>query len=173
VARVTRTARTVVLAAIALGVALAAVVVALQSPAARSHRHWRQAEAFLQAKRYAEAVIALQNIVQTDPSSAQAYLQLGRAYLPLHKYHEAFQAFSQAATLNPDLLEAQFKVGQFLLLAGKFDQARDKAQVIVSKEPAHIAGSLLLARSYVGGGGRIGPCGRELASTDPAAPGPG
>jgi len=142
-------ARRVALAAIAAGVVFSIVVgvVALR-PAARTQRHWRQAEALLKGERYAEAVIALQNIVQDDPNSAQAYLKLGRAYLSIRNYRQAFPAFSRAAMLDPDLLEAQLRTGQLLLMSGKFDEARDKAQLIISKAPSTTEGSPVFAPSY-------------------------
>jgi tetratricopeptide (TPR) repeat protein len=148
---VNRSRRMIVLTAIAAGVVLAIAmgIVALRSPAARAHRHWRQANAFLKAERYADAIIVLQNIVRADPRSAQAYLQLGRAYLRLHHYRQAFQAFSHAVTRDPDLQEAQLWIGRFQLLSGKFNEARDKAQLILRKEPPNTQGSSVWAQSYL------------------------
>lgn len=146
----TRRVWTVVLAATAVGMVLAvAVAVIALRPAARTQRHWRQAEAFLKGGQFTEAAIVLQNIVRDDPRSARAYLKLGHAYLSLHNYRQAFQAYSRAAMLDPELLEAQLRTGQLLLMSRKFDEARAKAQLIISKAPAAPEGSPLFAPSYL------------------------
>jgi len=142
--------RTALLGVIAV-VAVASTVVgvwAVRSPEARKQRYWHQAEVYLKAGKYPEAVIALENVARVDPLSSQAFLKLGGAYLSLPDPRKALSAFSRATQLNPDLVEAQFHAAELLLVRGRVDEAKARAQFVVQKDPANRQAWLLLAQSY-------------------------
>ncbi len=147
-----RSKRAMLLAGLALvGVAAMSIGAwALLSPQAREQRNWHRFQAYSRAGKYPEAVIALQNILQVNPRSAQAYLQLGRAYLLLRDPRRAVSAFSQATALDPSLLDAQVALGDLLYIGGRVDLAYARAQLVVRKEPSNRQALVLLAQSAAG-----------------------
>lgn len=130
--------------------AVLAGAVAFRSPQARKQRYWYRAEAFLKAGKRPQAAVLLEEVVQIDPRSSRAYLELGRTYLGLERPRQALRAFSKAVELDPTLMEAQLAIGRLLLSAGSFAQARDKAQLVVQANPTNYQGQLQLAESYAG-----------------------
>ena len=90
---------------------------------------------------------------QLDPEDAQAHYQLGLASLKQGKpqnLQEAFRAFAQAVQLDPGNIDAQLKLGEFYLLAREFDQAQDKAELVLKHDPDQIEAHLLLSKAYAG-----------------------
>ena len=63
----------------------------------------------------------------------------------------AFGAFGKAVELKPELLPAQLELGKLLLMSGAPDQAMEKADIVLGKEPANpealmLKGSVLLVK---------------------------
>ena len=149
------------------GLALLVLVTAvgaweLRSPQAREQRNWRRYQADVKARRYPEAVIALQNILQIDPRSAQAYFDLGTAYLVLGDLPRASAALTQTTVLDPSRLDAQLQLGELLYVAGRFEDAHAKADLVLGKAPANRDAWLLRARSA----GRLGHWGEAIATLE-------
>src|ERR1700733_15235672 len=96
------------------------------------------------------AIIEYRNAVQEDPRFAEAYRKLSAAYLKRGDGAKALQAATTAADLIPDVPEAQIEAGDLLLLAGRFDNAKTRAERVVAANPDNVAARVLLGNAKAG-----------------------
>lgn len=122
-------------------------------PKERLQRHQLDGKRYLAAGKVREAVIEYRNAVQLAPNSGEDHLHLGQALLQLGTVDDirsAFKEFTLAVQHDPELLQAQLEVGKLLQLSGDLDGAREKAELILDRVPAHKQGRLLLAQALAG-----------------------
>ncbi len=62
---------------------------------------FKQAVTMMHAKRFDEAVVALNRFLRLEPDNADAYTNLGYAFIGKREYEAAFNAFDYATDLNP------------------------------------------------------------------------
>lgn len=122
--------RTLILAASLL---LASPAIAAPSLAAKTYRD--EGARLLEAKRYREAIGALQTALEHDKTYAEAWVDLGNARLALGEYNEAARAFESALSQNSDLPIAQYNLAYALRRAGQMDRAAEAYRVYLSRNP--------------------------------------
>ena len=115
----------------------------------RAGSHLDKAAAYLERHEWDKAVIELRNALQLAPGSDEAYYALGRAYLGQKKGREAFQAFRNAVDVNPDHTGAQLGLGRIFLLGNEVILAREKAELVLEKEPENVEALRLLSGAQV------------------------
>ncbi len=76
---------------------------------------------------------------------------LGRIEERGGNFQAAFQAFVKAGQLKPELSAAQVGAGMILLMGGAVDQAAERAQAVLEREPENpqalfLKGSVLLGK---------------------------
>ncbi len=79
-----------------------------QASRQEAERRFGQAVVMLHAKRYSEAVVALDRFLRLAPDSSDGYVNLGYALLGLAAYPDAYLAFEQAIDLNPAQANAYY-----------------------------------------------------------------
>ena len=104
---------------------------------------------YLAAQKYSEATIEFRSALKLNSQLVEAHSDLALAYLGLGQLADAEQEFAVATRLRPDDMEQQLKYGNVLLLEGKFDEAREKAQLVLAKT-AGARAQILLGNSYAG-----------------------
>ena len=98
----------------------------------------------MESGNFEKARIELKNVLQIDPKDSEAYFQLGKIFEQKSDYRKAFGYYTKAADLAPDNYENQSKLGRFyLIFAGDKKLAKEKMDLILSKEPENIYGLLL------------------------------
>ena len=114
----------------------------------------QRGDAYFADGKYAEAILEFKNAIQLDPEDSQAHYKLGLALLKRGSgpadLQEAFRSISKSVKCDATNLEAQLKLGEFFLLSRKFDQAQDKAGLVLEREPNNLAAHLLLGHAYSG-----------------------
>src|SRR5262245_49190631 len=88
---------------------------------------------YLAEQTYTEAAIEFRNAIKLNPNLFDAHAGLALAFLGLGDLPDAGAAFARAISLQPDNMEQQLRYGNVLLLQGKFDQAREAAQLVLTK----------------------------------------
>lgn len=97
---------------------------------------------------YKKAITTLNNVIKTDPKSAQAYLSLGDAYYGDRNQNEAYKAYRTANTLDNTLLRANLQLGVITKnTRAAFPEAVKTFDAIIAMNP------------------KYGPVYRELAET--------
>ncbi len=90
---------------------------------------------YVAEKKYAEAIIEFRNVLKNDPRSGETRAKLADAYLNVGDARNAIRETVAAADLLPDDVDAQLKAGQFLLLAGRYEDAKARAERALARDP--------------------------------------
>ena len=94
---------------------------------------------------YVKARLEFKNALQIDPKFADGYDWMGMIRQHDGSFKQAFGAFAKAAELDPDHLKAQLQLGRLSLLSRNTDQALEKAELILAKEPDNVDALILKA----------------------------
>ena len=105
---------------------------------------------YFKANNLDAAIIEYRNAIQQDARFAEAYQKLTAAYISRGDGPNALRNAVTAADLAPDPIEAQIQAGNLLLIAGKFDDAKGRAQKVLSKTPQSARAKVLLATAMAG-----------------------
>jgi tetratricopeptide (TPR) repeat protein len=117
------------------------------SPSARKQKYYKSAESFYQKDKYHEAAIQLQNAIKIDPKYADAHYLLAQCYLKSGMWPGAFAELNRTVVLAPRNWQAQIDLGDLLLASRQFQQAEDKAKLVLAAEPQNVAAHTLNAKA--------------------------
>ena len=106
--------------------------------------------AYAAEKKYAEAIIELRNALKKDPKSGETRAKLAEIYLNSGDARNAMRETVVAADLLPNDLDAQIKAGQFLLLAGRYEDAKARADKVLAKDSRNVTAQLLKGNALAG-----------------------
>ncbi len=73
---------------------------------------WADAKAALQGKRFEEAIVHLEKVIENDDEDADAYCLMGAAYGALHRYLEAEFYLSRACEIDDTSPVIHFNLGR-------------------------------------------------------------
>jgi predicted Zn-dependent protease len=65
----------------------------------------------------------------------------------LPQLQNAFQALHRSVDLDPTITDAQIKLGEFYVLAKKFDEAQERANLVLQSDPNHSEAHTMLGVS--------------------------
>lgn len=82
---------------------------------------------------YQSAVPTLEQVLQQEPNTPIALLQLGRAYMSLKKYQEAVAPFQKLVEKKPDDAFARYEYGCALVKTGRWADAAPHFEAAVSQ----------------------------------------
>src|SRR4029077_4751112 len=105
---------------------------------------------YMKAGKYPEAVIQFRNALQKDPRAGDVREKLGEALLQTGDIVNALGEYTRAADLRLDDVALQVKAGKLLLLAGRFDDARARADKALAKDAKNIDALILSANALAG-----------------------
>ena len=121
-----------------------------RDPQAAMERHVAAGDRYQEEGKLAEAIIEYRNAVQQQPNAGPARRKLADAYLKANDPAKALPELVRAADLLPDDADLQIKAGSLLLLAGRFDDARGRADKVLARDPKHVPAHVLLANALAG-----------------------
>src|SRR5215467_1726371 len=134
--------------AVLLGVG--AVSACRQDTEAAKRRFLASGDQHFAAGRFAEAVIQYRSAVLTAPRAGDARTKLAEASLGAGDVANGLEEYVRAADLLPEDLAVQVKAGDLLLLAGRFDDAKARAEKVLARHPREVDAELLLANALAG-----------------------
>jgi serine/threonine-protein kinase len=114
------------------------------------------AGALLMARRYDDAILQYEKVVQADAGFAAAYRGIGAAHTYRKKYDLALTAFQRAARALPAASESQelkADIGYALAAAGRRSEALEIAQELTERAERageHVAGSVAAVHAGLG-----------------------
>ncbi|MGH9540031.1 MAG: sulfatase-like hydrolase/transferase [Terriglobales bacterium] len=100
--------------------------------------------------RSGEARSALEKVLQLDPKSPTALLQLGELELQAGEYNRAAEHLKQAREVRPEDATAAFHEGQARQKAGDLAGARAALEASLKLSPGQFPARLLLGQVYLG-----------------------
>lgn len=120
------------------------------NPNVVKRQHADSAAAYVQRQQYATAAIEYQRALQADPNFGEARVGLAETYIKLNDGARALAEYSRAADLMPADADVQLKAGRLLALAGRFEDARTRAEGVLTRNPRNVDAQLLLGNSLLG-----------------------
>src|SRR5437588_1012450 len=99
-----------------------------RDPAAASRRYVESGDQYAKAGKYKEAVIEYRNAIKYSPQSVEAHARLADAAAHSNDAATAVGEVLRIAELKPNDVAAQVRAGSVYLLAGRFDDARARAE---------------------------------------------
>ncbi len=110
------------------------------APAARTAQQaFEEGTRFMKAKRYREAVAALQEAVRLRPDFAEAHSNLGYSLRNDGELDRAIASYQEAIRLKPNLAEAHEYLGVAYLMKGDKQAAMEEYQILQQLNPKEAA----------------------------------
>jgi len=119
-------------------------------PAAVAKKAADRGDELAKTGRLAEALISYRAAAQAAPMAGDVRLKLARAYAQSGEHGKAYAEYVRAADLLPASKDAQSHTAMYLLLSGRFEDARARADKILSQDPRHIDLLIIRAHSSIG-----------------------
>lgn len=107
------------------------------SPKAKEARYFSRAEALINSKDYARALLELRNAAKAAPNDAEPYYRMGMVYLASDDARSAARMFQKAVELNPRHTGAQLKVAELMAVSGNkyLDEAVMRVKGVLEASP--------------------------------------
>jgi len=86
----------------------------------------------MEQEQFQEAVPVLEQVLEREPNTPIASLQLGRAYMSLREYQKALAPFRTLVERKPDDAFARYELGCALVKTGNWDEALPHFEAAVS-----------------------------------------
>jgi tetratricopeptide (TPR) repeat protein len=133
-----------------LTTSLMTAVACAPDPAARTRQYIASGDAFARAGKYGEASIEYRNAIKLTPTSAEAYEKLADAAARVQDPRTAAGAVLRVAELKPEDPAAQVRAASLYLLAGRYQEARDRAEAALEVDHTDAYAHLVLAQALTG-----------------------
>jgi tetratricopeptide (TPR) repeat protein len=121
-----------------------------KDPEVAKREYLGSGDAYVEQKKYAEAVVEYRNAIQQDAKFGIARYKLAETYMQLNQPADAFREYVRAADLMPDNIEAQVKAARMLMAAGQFLDAQTRAEKALVTDPKNVEAQLVRAASLAG-----------------------
>ena len=91
-------------------------------------QYFESGNQYFKNKQYKEAIVQYSNAIQKNGRYGEARLKLAEAYVAVNNGPKAFGEYVRAAELLPQNVDVQLKAATFLLMAGRFEDAKARAE---------------------------------------------
>src|SRR6266851_3593243 len=119
-------------------------------PAKATQLHLARGEGYFSRKEYSAAIIEFRSAALYSPKLGEPHARLAETYARNDDMRSSFQEYLKAADLLPGREDVQITAGNLLLIAGRFQDAKTRARVVLEKNPQSVAAILLLGHALVG-----------------------
>jgi len=130
--------------------ACALVLSCSRDPRAIAARHIASGDEYVEKRQFSAAIIEYRSALQADARFMPAQVKLARAYAATNDHKNAYVEYRRASDLMPDDIQVQLEFGNIQLLGGDFDDARERADTILRKDPSNLGGLILLGNALAG-----------------------
>src|SRR5215467_6042474 len=118
-----------------------------RSPEAKKARYLEKGDRYFQNAQYREAALEYENALLIDNKDARTNRQLGLALSQAGDVSRAYPYLLRASQADPADMDVNLKLGAIYLLAGKSEEARARADLVLQKDPARLEALVLLANA--------------------------
>ena len=133
-----------------LSIVAAVAVAACAGPEKKKQQHLQAGDALVAQKKHAEAIIEYKNAVKIDEQFGEARFKLAKAYEETKDLGKALREYVRAADLMPADNDAQLAAARLLVLAGRFEDAKARAEKVLAVDPKSVQANLILGSALVG-----------------------
>jgi tetratricopeptide (TPR) repeat protein len=117
---------------------------------AELQEHRANAERLSSEQKFAEAIVEYRYAVRLDGKYGELRKKLAEAYLRTNDTTRALRESVVAADLLPDDVVVQLRAGALLLVAGRFEDAKARADQALARDPRNVDAQVLKANAMVG-----------------------
>lgn len=110
---------------------------------------FRKATEAHEKKNYAQAILLLRNLVNTDPKDFPAWTELGTMYFIQKNFDEAENSFLEALKVNPDYSVALISLGRLRIVLKNFDGSIEALTHAVKVQPTSAQANYFLGEAYL------------------------
>ncbi len=110
---------------------------------------FEKAQQAVDKKKFEEAVVLFQQLLNGDNQDFQAWTELGTVYLLDDKRSDAEKAYLHAIEVRPAFALAQLNLGRLLAMQKRFAEAIEPLSKAVELRPESAEGNLLLGEAYL------------------------
>ena len=121
-----------------------------KNPEVAKRAYLESGDGYFAQKKFNEAIVQYRNAVQQDPRFGEARYKLAEAYVRIDDPAGAYREYIRAADLMPANVESQIKAGQMLLLARQFEDAKVRADRILTNDPKNVQAQILRGSALAG-----------------------
>ena len=118
-----------------------------RDPNVRKQKFFEQGNRDFEQGKYPEALIFYGRALRIDPRFPEAHYRMARCHLKLGSWAGAYQELQRTIELQPENWSAQLDVRQLVFAAGKIQDAKDRALLIL-RDPTSIAPFMTLGDFY-------------------------
>jgi tetratricopeptide (TPR) repeat protein len=111
-------------------------------------------QAYLDLRRYGEAIQQFKNTLKLDPNYAMAARSLGIAYVYRGDYEKGIEELERAAKLDPDDISVNGELGYAYALSGRRAAAEKTLSILLEQVKHGTARPIRVAQVYIGLGDR-------------------
>ena len=116
-----------------------------RDPNVRKQKYYQSATQYFEKGKFNEATLELRNAIRIDPRYAEAHYLLSQSYLRLGLTKLAVRELLITVELEPHNLKAQVDMANALLVSHQYDQADEKARMVLSQDPQIADAHVVLA----------------------------
>ena len=124
---------------------------ACSSKEAKRDRFYKKGMELYEKALYVKAGLEFKNVLQLDPKYLDGWYMMGMIEEKQGDLKKAFGYFSKATTLNPDHIKSNLELGKIFLVAKMPEEAMEKAELVLKKEPNNDEALLLKAGILIDG----------------------
>lgn len=111
------------------------VVGCSSTPQEKRRKFITKGNALFSQEKYVQALLEFRNAIKVDPEDPESYYLAGQAELNQGKMQNAYGFFLKTVERQADHSGANLQMGKLLLAGREFVKAREKAELVLRKEP--------------------------------------
>ena len=101
----------------------------------REAKYYSKAQAYVDEQNYDKARVELKNVLQINAKNAEARYLLAQVEEKEKNWQQMFGHLSAVVELQPEHIGAQLDLAKLYMLSKDFDQALQKAELVLTKAP--------------------------------------
>jgi len=121
-----------------------------RNPEVLKTKYLKSGDAYLAKKKYDDAILEYRRALQVAPQSGDAHWRLAEAYAANNDVINALPEYVRAADRLTDNHQLQLKAGNLLLLAGRWQDAKNRARTVLRTDPKSVPALVLLGNALAG-----------------------
>jgi tetratricopeptide (TPR) repeat protein len=106
-----------------------------ESDGVKAYTHSYNAATLMEGQRYEEAIIELNEAIKTNPDEPVYYFNRGICYLQMQQYEKSLMDLRSATERKRDYVKAYDAIGWITYRIGKYDEALEAINTILTLEP--------------------------------------
>ncbi len=115
-----------------LAIVLALPLAACESAEERESGHFQRGIDYFAVGDRERALVEFRNVAQINPKNAEAYFYIARIYEAKKLWPKAFSSYLKSVEHAPAHLGANIRLGRMYVLAGDYDEALARAEVVIA-----------------------------------------